>query len=106
MINLSDPEQAAGECFTQSANLRVFLHERGLEAKILRCEGYQGDFSQAAQMWQRTLSESEVRERFGHYVVRLGDFVIDLTAAQLGQARPVVMPYTDFQASWSHLQEL
>ncbi len=106
MINLSDPEQAAGECFTQSANLRVFLHERGLEAKILRCEGYQGDFSQAAQMWQRTLSESEVRERFGHYVVRLGDFVIDLTAAQLGRDRPVITTFIKFQSDWTLLQEI
>ncbi len=95
---LEVPENAAGECYTESLALWKYLRDRGVRADLIAAGGYFGNFSQAAKNWSGSLPK-----HFNHWMVRVGEHVIDMTATQIGPTHPKVRPFPQEVSLWDRV---
>lgn len=86
-------------CLGTSFKLMDDLLNKGFPAHMLKCRGLLTLAPDADQRWLGTNSQSD----WVHYVVILGDEVIDLTRRQFFPISdyPFVQTYGDFRAEWS-----
>lgn len=87
-----------------SRDLHAFLHERGIESRVIEGVGFKAGVGEGA-----TGVASDFRaepQYLIHVVVRVGNRVIDLTMSQFGTeyARPIIYPHATFKARWRKIK--
>jgi hypothetical protein len=85
-------------CHETSFKLMDDLQTGGFDAQMLRCTGLKTDAPDADDRWIQLAPQS----RWTHFVVRVGEDVIDLTRRQFfpRSGFPFVQSYSAFNAEW------
>jgi hypothetical protein len=77
------------------------LQTSGFDAQMLKCQGLKTDAPDADDRWMKLAPQS----RWVHFVVRMGDEVIDLTRRQFfpESGYPFIQSYAAFEAEWTNI---
>jgi hypothetical protein len=88
-------------CHETSFKLMDDLQTGGFDAQMLRCSGLKTDAPDADDRWIKLAPQS----LWIHFVVRVGEDVIDLTRRQFFPLScfPFVQSYSAFEAEWSNI---
>jgi hypothetical protein len=88
-------------CHETSFKLMDDLQTGGFDAQMLRCSGLKTDAPNADDRWIQLAPQS----LWIHFVVRVGNDVIDLTRRQFfpGSGFPFVQSYGAFEAEWTNI---
>jgi hypothetical protein len=94
-------EESFNLCHETSFKLMDDLQSGGFAAQMLRCSGLNTDAPDADDRWIKLAPQS----LWTHFVVRIGEDVIDLTRRQFfpRSGFPFVQPYSAFEAEWTNI---
>jgi hypothetical protein len=98
-----NPKHTIDLCAVYSEALERFLLGEGIQAKLLRVDGFKGDLPPDAHPnWLK-----RPKDRYWsiwHCAVLVGDTVVDVTASQFGSARGerVLIPLDEYRQEWSN----
>lgn len=94
-------EESYNLCHETSFKLMDALQTDGFSAQMLRCSGLKTDAPDADTRWIQLAPQS----MWIHFVVRLGEDVIDMTRRQFfpNSSFPFVQSYNDFEAEWTNV---
>lgn len=94
---------AYGRCKLISYELAKFLREHGVKAFIYHLEGIApAHYPKAHQEYNQ-----KKHEEWSHYIVKVGQMGIDLTARQFDKQAPVphVAPMSEFRKIWTKVEK-
>jgi 8-oxo-dGTP pyrophosphatase MutT (NUDIX family) len=94
-------ESSFDRCYNQSCRLYDRAEKQGLEPKQIQVAGFLGDGSSADPRWLRL-----PQQVWKHYVVVVGDTVLDPTADQFGPNMPKKYPVQDLDRLWDQQYQI
>lgn len=95
------PDGAYANCFAASARLADGLRDRGVRCGLLRVTGARADMAGAAGRWPWVPPAG-----MAHWVVRVGDRAVCVTARQFDRDAPVplIEPLEDLAGRWERVE--
>ena len=104
------PDKANGKCFAASCRLIKRLRKLGIDARLVSCQ----DFLGGTSGWHHWYYDNgfidengDLIEETGHWMVKVGDAYVDLTARQFFPEAdyPQVYREEDLDSMWSDWRE-
>jgi len=88
-------------CYNEACRLYDQAEAKGLDARLLQVAGFQGDGSSADPRWQKI-----PKDMWQHYVVLVGDLVLDPTAKQFGPEFATKYNQDQLEQNWQKIYQI
>jgi len=100
-VGINEGKSSFDRCYNQSCRLYDQAEKQGLEPKQIQVAGFLGDGSSADPRWLQL-----PQQVWKHYVVVVGDTVLDPTADQFGPNMPKKYPVQDLDRLWDQQYQI
>jgi hypothetical protein len=88
-------------CYNEACRLYDQAEAKGLPAKLLQVAGFLGDGSSADPRWQKI-----PKDMWQHYVVLVGDTILDPTAKQFGPEFATKYNQDQLEQNWKKVYQI